>query len=55
MGLGLSEPGFSRDGQYAAVHVGHMYGHLAGYGRYYLFQKKKGRWTVIQTERSWIS
>ena len=51
----LSSPGFSEDGSQALVHVGRMYGHLAGNGTLVRLEKRDGTWHVVETRRTWVS
>ena len=53
--VSLSTPGFSDDRAQALVHVGRMYGHLAGYGTLVRLEKRQGTWHVVETRRTWVS
>lgn len=52
-GVGFHSP---EDGpRQALVHVGRMYGLLAGYGTFYLLEFRDKRWVVIEQQVTWVS
>ncbi len=51
----LSGIGFSADRRHGLVHVGRIYGYLAGYGTLLRLEKRNGHWTVVETTRTWVS
>jgi hypothetical protein len=51
----LTDVGFSANGATALIYVVRVAGGLDGSGRWFVLERRDGRWTIVKQKRAWVS